>query len=121
MVWYLGLVPGSGTWVWYLGLGEDLGLLTLLQAGSKVGHDVLLRPDHLHNLLVALHSHGLEGRRREVSRGTRTGKIKKEVRKERGEGILSRGRTENPMCGEREGLSGRAGRRWMGRCREGER
>lgn len=43
----------------YLSLCEDLGLLTLLQARGKAGHDVLLRPDHLHDLLVTLYAHAL--------------------------------------------------------------
>lgn len=44
----------------YLSLCEDLGLLTLLQARGEAGHDVLLRTDHLHDLLVTLDTHSLE-------------------------------------------------------------
>lgn len=44
---------------WYLSLCEDLGLLTLLQARGEAGHDMLLRTDHLHYLLVALYTHTL--------------------------------------------------------------
>lgn len=43
----------------YLSLCEDLGLLTLLQARGEAGHDVLLRTDHLHDLLVTLYAHTL--------------------------------------------------------------
>lgn len=43
----------------YLCLCEDLGLLTLLQARGKAGHDVLLGTDHLHDLLVTLYAHTL--------------------------------------------------------------
>lgn len=43
----------------YLSLSKDLGLLTLLQARSKAGHNVFLCTDHLHNLLVTLHAHSL--------------------------------------------------------------
>lgn len=43
----------------YLSLCEDLCLLTLLQARGEAGHDVLLRPDHLHDLLVTLYAHAL--------------------------------------------------------------
>jgi len=43
----------------YLSLGEYLGLLALLQTGSKCSHDMFLCANHLNYLLVTLHSHGL--------------------------------------------------------------
>lgn len=44
----------------YLSLCEDLSFLTLLQARSEAGHDVLLRSDHLNYLLVTLYPHTLQ-------------------------------------------------------------
>ena len=41
-------------------LGEDAQPVALLQTGRELGHDLVLSPDHLHDLLVAHHPHGLE-------------------------------------------------------------
>lgn len=53
----------------HLHLCENLSFLALLQAGGKGSHHVLLRTNHLHNLLVTLNTHGLEGGRRGAIKG----------------------------------------------------
>lgn len=48
----------------YLCLGENLSLLALFQTGGESSHDMLLCTNHLHDLLIALHTHGLKTQRK---------------------------------------------------------